>query len=57
MESYDKEFLKYMKDKYKITAENATNGSEREIITFAIAWDVWKQAKRVFADKTASHSK
>ncbi len=48
MENYDKEFLGYMQKKYKITLEKATNGSEREIITFAVAWDIWKQAKKVY---------
>ncbi|HUY70360.1 MAG TPA: hypothetical protein VMV00_02215 [Candidatus Baltobacteraceae bacterium] len=48
MEKYDKEFLDYMATKYKITLENATNGSEREIITFSVAWDMWKQAKKVY---------
>jgi len=37
-----------MKSQYHITLENATNGTEREIITFAVAWDVWKEAKRVY---------
>ena len=49
MEDYDKEFLDFMKNKYKITLENATKGTEREIITFAVAWNVWKQAKKVYA--------
>ncbi len=48
MVEYDKEFLDYMKYKYKITVERATNGSEKEIVTFAIAWDVWKQAKKIY---------
>ncbi len=52
MEKYDREFLEYMEDKYRITVENATNGSEREIITFAVAWDVWKQAKKVFTNQS-----
>ena len=46
MEKYDKEFLNYMKDKYKITPAKAKNGREVEIITFAVAWNVWKQAKK-----------
>jgi hypothetical protein len=49
MGKYDKEFLDYMKNKYKITLERATNGSEREIIRFAIAWDIWKQAKKIYS--------
>ena len=54
MKDYDKEFLDYMKKKYKITLENETNGTEREIITFAIAWDIWKQAKKTYLhDKSA----
>jgi len=48
MEKYDAEFLRYMKGKYKITLEKAKNGKEVEIITFAIGWDVWKQAKKVY---------
>ncbi len=48
---YDKEFLDYMKSKYHITVEDATNGSEREIITFNVAWDIWKQAKRIYSQK------
>ncbi|MGC8651802.1 MAG: hypothetical protein ACP5UH_00925 [Candidatus Micrarchaeia archaeon] len=51
MVEYDKEFLEYMKSKYHITLGNATNGTEREIITFAVAWDVWKEAKRVYTQK------
>lgn len=51
MADYDKEFLDYMKSKYHIGLEKATNGTEREIITFAVAWDVWKQAKKVFTQK------
>lgn len=38
----------------KITLAEATNGSEMEIVRFAIAWDVWKQAKRVFSHSAAS---
>jgi hypothetical protein len=49
MEKYDKEFLDYMKNKYKITLEKATSGSEMEIVRFAIAWDVWKQAKKIYS--------
>lgn len=49
MTEYDKEFLDYMKSKYNITVENATKGSEREIITFAVAWDVWKHAKQIYS--------
>lgn len=49
MTEYDKEFLDYMKSRYHITLENATNGSEREIITFNIAWDIWKQAKSIYS--------
>ncbi len=51
MAEYDKEFLDYMKSKYHITLENATRGSEKEIITFAVAWDVWKEAKRTYSQK------
>jgi hypothetical protein len=54
MEKYDKEFLEYMEGKYKITLEKATNGSEMEIIRFALAWDVWKQSKKVCKEKLAS---
>lgn len=46
---YDKEFLDYMKSKYGITLERATKGSEREIITFAVAWDIWQQAKKTYS--------
>ena len=53
MADYDKEFLGYMKEKYHITIEKATNGSERERITFAVAWDAWKQAKRVYTKAQA----
>ena len=42
-----------MKEKYHITIEKATSGNEREIITFAVAWDAWKQAKRVYAKSQA----
>ncbi len=49
MADYDKEFLDYMERKYKINLEKATHGSEREIITFAVAWDVWKQAKKTYS--------
>ncbi len=52
MENYDKEFLDYMEKEYKITLAKATSGREVEITTFAIAWNVWKQAKKVY-----SHSK
>ena len=48
MEKYDKEFLDYMKKKYKITPESGKSGREVEIITFAVAWNVWKQAKKVY---------
>ena len=54
MEKYDKEFLEYMERKYKITLEKATNGGEMEIIRFAVAWDVWKQAKKLYQEKKAS---
>ncbi len=46
VEYYDKEFLDYMERKYKITLEKATEGSEMEIIRFAVAWDVWKEARK-----------
>jgi hypothetical protein len=49
MGSYDKEFLDYMKAKYKITPESAKNGREVQIVTFAVAWNVWKQAKKVYS--------
>ena len=48
MEQYDKEFLDYMKTKYKLTLDEATNGTEQQIIKFAVAWDMWKQAKNTF---------
>ncbi len=48
MEEYDKEFLDYMKSKYRITPEKAKNGREVDIITFAVAWNVWKQAKKIY---------
>ncbi|MDE1851294.1 MAG: hypothetical protein KGH69_01220 [Candidatus Micrarchaeota archaeon] len=48
MEEYDKEFLEYMEKKYKITPKKATTGREIKIITFAVAWNVWKQAKKVY---------
>ncbi|MDE1871355.1 MAG: hypothetical protein KGI06_03885 [Candidatus Micrarchaeota archaeon] len=48
MEKYDKEFLDYMEKKYRITLEKATRGREVEIITFAVAWNVWKQAKKLY---------
>jgi hypothetical protein len=51
MVEYVREFLDYMKSKYHITLKNATNGSEKGIITFAVAWDVWKEAKRVYSQK------
>ncbi|MCL4371827.1 hypothetical protein M1373_00715 [Candidatus Marsarchaeota archaeon] len=51
MQEYDKEFLDYMEKKYKITLEKATKGSEMDIIRFAIAWDVWKQANKVCKEK------
>ncbi len=53
MKKYDKEFLDYMEKKYKINLEKATKGSEMEIIRFAIAWDVWKQAKKTYQTKRA----
>jgi len=49
MVEYDKEFLDYMKDKYHITLDKATNGTEMQRIRFAIACDIWKYAKKVFA--------
>ena len=52
MVDYDKEFLGYMERKYHIDLEKATSGTEREIITFAVAWDVWKEAKRVFSNNS-----
>jgi|GEM_PF-2162460 len=51
MVEYDKEFLDYMKDKYHITLDEATNGTEMQRIRFAVAWDIWKHAKKVFATK------
>ena len=58
MENYDKEFLDYMKTKYKLTLDEATNGTEPQIIKFAVAWDVWKQAKKVYyQNKETSVSK
>ena len=51
MERYDKEFLDYMKNRYKITLEKAKSGREVEIITFAVAWNVWKQARRVYGTR------
>ncbi len=48
MEQYDKEFLEYMKTKYKLTLDEATKGAEPQIIEFAIAWDIWKQAKYTY---------
>jgi hypothetical protein len=51
MAEYDKEFLDYMQSKYNITLESATHGSEKEIITFAVAWDVWKKARDVYSHK------
>ncbi|MDE1865822.1 MAG: hypothetical protein KGH94_04270 [Candidatus Micrarchaeota archaeon] len=53
MEKYDKEFLDYMQKKYKINLDNATKGREMEIIRFAIAWDIWKQAKKVYSPSSA----
>ena len=53
MEKYDNEFLGYMKNRYGITLEKAKNGREVEVITFAVAWNVWKQARRVYRDKRA----
>ncbi len=49
VENYDKEFLDYMKTKYKLTLDEATNGTEPQIIKFSVAWDVWKQAKMVYS--------
>lgn len=54
MEKYDREFLDYMEKKYNLTTEKATKGSEMEIIRFAIAWDVWKQSKKVCEEKLIS---
>jgi hemerythrin superfamily protein len=51
MEQYDKEFLEYMKTKYKLTLNEATKGTEPQIIKFAIAWDVWKQAKSAYSKR------
>ena len=51
MEQYDKEFLEYMKTKYKLTLDEATKGTEPQIIKFAIAWDVWKQAKSAYSKR------
>ena len=50
MEQYDKEFLEYMKTKYKLTLDEATKGTEPQIIKFAVAWDVWKQAKSTYSN-------
>ncbi|MCL4411727.1 hemerythrin domain-containing protein [Candidatus Marsarchaeota archaeon] len=49
MEQYDKEFLEYMKIKYKLTLGEATKGTEPQIIKFALAWDVWKHAKSIYS--------
>ena len=49
MEKYDKEFLDYMAKKYRITLEKATTGNEMDIIRFAVAWDIWKQAKKIYS--------
>ncbi|ASI13823.1 hypothetical protein Mia14_0510 [Candidatus Mancarchaeum acidiphilum] len=49
MGEYDKEFLDYMKEKYGITIEDAAKGPESKIITFAVAWDVWKHAKSIYS--------
>ena len=54
MEQYDKEFLDYMKAKFKITLSDATNGSESQIIKFAVAWNVWKQAKKLYSKPVRS---
>jgi hypothetical protein len=54
MEKYDKEFLDYMEKKYNTTLEKATTGSEIEIIRFAAACDVWKQAKKTYQGKDVS---
>ena len=50
MVKYDKEFLDYMKEKYHITLYEATNGTEMQRIRFAIAWYIWKRAKKVFTE-------
>jgi hemerythrin superfamily protein len=50
MEQYDKEFLDYMRTKYKLTLDEATNGTEPQVIKFAVAWDVWKHAKSIYYD-------
>lgn len=55
MEKYDKEFLEYMENKYKITLAKATSGSEMEIMRFAVAWDIWKQARKIYSHSTNSH--
>ncbi len=49
MGKYDKEFLDYMEKRYGITLAKATKGREVEIITFAIAWNVWKQSKKIYS--------
>lgn len=53
MVKYDKAFLDYMESKYNVTLEKATTGNEMEIIRFAVAWDVWKQAKKIYQTKKA----
>ncbi|MDE1833302.1 MAG: hemerythrin domain-containing protein [Candidatus Micrarchaeota archaeon] len=52
MENYDKEFLDFMKAKYRITLDDATDGQESQIITFAVAWNVWKHAKRIYSQNS-----
>jgi hemerythrin superfamily protein len=44
-----------MKTKYKLTLDDATNGTEPQIIKFAVAWSVWKQAKSIYS-KTRQNS-
>ena len=40
-----------MEKKYGITLEKATSGKEMEIIRFALAWDIWKQARKIYQHK------
>ncbi|MEM3215743.1 MAG: hypothetical protein QW091_02855 [Candidatus Micrarchaeaceae archaeon] len=54
MQNYDPEFLDYVQKKYHIDIDKATNGTERERITFAIAWNIWQQAKKVYSKKANS---
>ncbi len=49
MPGYDKEFIDFMKEKYDITPKEGRSGREAQIITFAVAWNVWKEAKRVYS--------